>query len=156
MSPEQARAVFAPPGTVRLGGREFVIPKPTPGDAARVHERMRELAARACVSPLAYVNAAAADLAPGVLAEALRAAVAMGSGGGVEPTREAVTRAYDSLEGVRFQVWYYARKACPGLTPDEVAALVPEDARYDAADALLSALGLRDLDPNAPRPAGAS
>ena len=133
------RAVLGTPGVVRVGGREFVVPQPTAGDEARVYEAMRDVAAKACVSPLSYVNANAEGMAPGVLAEALRVAVAMGSGGGVEPTREAVQRAYSSLDGVRFQLWYYARKAEPKLTRQEVADLVGEDDRYDVLDALAAA-----------------
>lgn len=133
------KAVTGAPGVLSLKGREFVLPQPTAGDEARVYDAMRELAAKACVSPLAYVSAAAGELAPAVLAEAVRAAVSLGSGGGVEPTREAVQRAYSSLDGVRFQVWYYARKADKTLAPGEVAALVTEDDRYDVLDALAAA-----------------
>lgn len=134
------KAALGTPGTITLRGRDFAVPQPTAGDAGRVHDRMRELAARDCVSPLAFVNANAPQLSPAVLAESVRAAVAMGSGGGSEPTQAAVQRAYNSLDGVRFQVWYYARKGSPGLTQAEVDSLVAEEDRYDAADALAAAL----------------
>lgn len=134
-----SKAVLGIPGGVSVGGREFVLPQPTARDHALVYEAMRDVAARACVSPLAYVNAAAKDLSPGVLAESLRAAIALGSGGGVEPTREAVQRAYSSLEGVRFQLWYYARKSDKTLTLRDVSALVTEDDRFDLLDALAAA-----------------
>lgn len=133
------KAVFGVPGSVTVRGREFVLPAPTASDLARVHDRMRELAARACVSPIQYVNANAGDLLPGVLAEALRSAIAMGSGGGVEPNREAVVRAYDTLDGVRFRLWFHARKAEPSLTQADVDKLVTDDDRYELADALFEA-----------------
>lgn len=145
-------SVFANPGTVTVRGREFVVPSPTASDLNRVHERMRELAQRQCVSPLAYVNANAEGLLPAVLAESLRAAVAMGSGGGTEPTRESVFRAYDSLDGVRFRLWYHARKALPELTRAEVDKLVDDENRYDVSDALAKATSPADgpADPKAP------
>lgn len=151
------KTIFGIPGTLTLKGREFVIPQPTPADVARVHDRMRELAVSACVHPLASVNAIAGELNPGVLAESVRAAVAMGAGGGVEPTRESVHRQYETLAGVRFRVWFYAKKTTPGLTLDEVNALIPEDDRYDVADALFEAMGLASVDPKSEGPAtGAS
>ena len=133
------KAVLGIPGSVTIAGREFVIPQPTSADVVRVHNRMRELAQRSCVSPLAYVNANAEGLNPVVLSESLRAAIAMGSGGGVEPNRETVFRAYDTLEGVRFRLWYFARKTQPALTQDDVAGLVVEDNVYDVSDALAKA-----------------
>jgi hypothetical protein len=151
------KAAFAIPGTVTVGGREFVVPQPSASDLARVHDRMREIASRACVSPLLAVNAIAKELEPGVAAEAIRAAVAMGSGGGVEPTREAVMRAYDSLDGVRWRLWYSARKTDPGLTQAAVNELVTDENRFEVADALFTATNPA-AGPDAPKapPGGAS
>lgn len=149
------RSVLNIPGGVQVKGRAFVLPVPTAGDVARVHERMRQLAQRDVVSPIAYVAANADALPPVLLAEAVRAAVAMGSGGGAEPTREAVFRAYDTLDGVRFRLWYYARKAEPGLAREAVDALVGEDDVYDVADALVAAHDAGADGPKAP-PGGGS
>lgn len=134
------------PGLLVIGDYEYTVPPPTPGDLARTHDAMREIAQKSCVSPLAFVNAAADTLSPLVLSESVRAAVAMGSGGGVEPTREAILRAYDSLEGVRWQFWYVAKKSDPAVTRGRAAELVTEENRYDVSDALAVATGLRKLD----------
>jgi hypothetical protein len=146
----KARLVLGLPGRLSLGGREFAVPAPTPTDAARTYEAMRELATRSCVSPLAYVNAARDGMDPAVLAEAVRAAVAMGSGGGVEPTREAVLRQYDTLEGVRWRVWYSLRRADATVTREWVESHVTDENRYELIDALDIALGYRSIDPKGP------
>lgn len=153
MKTAQIRSVFAIPGTLTVKGREFVIMPPSSSDVARVHDKMRELATRQCVNPLLAVNAVAGELAPGVLAESLRAAVAIGSGGGIEPTRESIARQYDTLDGIRWRVWFHARKALPALTHSEVESLIGEDDRYDVADALAEALGLNGVDPKSEAPA---
>lgn len=144
-----SRLATGVPGLVTVGGREFVIPAQTPGDAARVHDRMRRLALAGCRSPLEYVAAQPPEAFPypADRLEAIRAAVALGSGGGVEPTREAVVREYGSLAGVRWRLWYHARKTHPDLTQADADALVTDDTVYEVADALEAALGLQELDP---------
>lgn len=151
---DKALSVLGVPGTLTVAGRTFAVPPQTPGDVGRTRDAMRRLALAECSSPLDLVNAHAAKLAPAVFSEAVRQAVAMGSGGGVEPSQEAVLRAYDSLDGVRWRLWYQARKAEPGLARDEVDRLVTDENVYDVADALLDALGLRALDPKGPPASG--
>jgi hypothetical protein len=145
------------PGTVTVKGRAFAVAQPTAADLGRIHEKMRDLATAGCANPLAAVNAAAEGLAPAVLSEAIRHAVSIGSGGGVEPTREAVFRTYDSLDGVRFRLWYLARKCDDKLPKADVDALVGEDDRYEVADALAAATAPA-AGPDSPKapPAGAS
>lgn len=133
-------AALGSPGLVVLAGREIVILPQTPADVARTHEEMRRLAQAGCVSPLDFVTAHREKIDPGSYAEAVRAAVLLGSGGGVEPTREAVLRTYDSLAGVRFRLWFQAKKADANLTREWVAANVTEDNQYEVADALAVAL----------------
>ncbi len=132
--------VIGAANTVQIGDQEFVVPYPTPADMVRVREKMREIASKSCVHPVAAVNAIADTLSGPVLTEALRQAVQISSGGGSEPTQGAIIRAYDSLEGVRFQLWYFARKTNTNLTSAEVEALVTDDNRYDVADALAKAV----------------
>jgi hypothetical protein len=143
-------AIFALPGTLSLGGREFAVAAPTPTDVARTHQEMRRLAAQECLSPLAYVSASAPSLDPATHAEAVRAAVAMGSGGGVEPTRESVFRTYESLAGVRWRVWYAVRKLDGTFTQEQAAKLVTEENVFEVADALSKALGLDSLEKKVP------
>lgn len=133
VSPDAALGI---PGVVTIKGREFVLAQPTAADHRRIHNKMREIAQRGCVSPLEYVNANAAKLDPVVLSEAVRNAILVGSGGGVEPNREAVFQAYDSLEGVRFRLWYLARKANQNLLLTDIEALVTDANFYDVSDAL--------------------
>lgn len=146
-------AVLGVPGVVRLAGRELVVPQPTPADVARVHDHMRRLAQAGCVSPLDFVSAHRDKLDPGTYAESLRAAVLLGSGGGVEPTREAVLRTYDTLEGVRFRLFYAARKGDPAVTREWVNDHVTEDNLYDVSDALAAATD-PGLDPKKVPPSG--
>ena len=145
------KAIFGLPGTLTIAGQTFVIPSPTAGDLARLADRMRELAMPGMANPLMAVNAVATEMHAGVASEAIRHAVAMAAGGGVEPTREAVMRQYQSLAGLRFQVWYFVRKTVPGFTQKQAEELVTEENRYDVADGLIDAQQLpEDAGPKAP------
>lgn len=136
------QTVFAIPGKITVKGREFQIPAPTSTDLARIRDRMRELARRQCVNPLLAVNAIANELAPHVLQAALEMALAKSAGGGVEPTPDAIAQQFETLEGVRFQLWYLASRIQASLKPEDVAALVLEEDRYAVADAIFEATKL--------------
>lgn len=137
---EKALAVLGVPGSVTIKGRTFVIEPRTPRDAARVREQMRQLALPGCTEPLKYVSAQIEDLHPAAAQIATAEALKLGTGGGVEPHEAAIARQYESLDGARFQLWYYARKADKNLTREAVDALVGEDDVYDVVDALVEAL----------------
>lgn len=139
-------AIFGLSGVLNLGGKEYAITPPTAGDAARTHEAMRKLALADCVSPLAYVNANSEVLPPMLLTEAIRTAVTIGSGGGVEPTRENVIRQYESLEGVRWRAWYQASRSEMSLrektAKDAFCSLITEENYFDVSEALARSMGL--------------
>lgn len=148
-------AVAAAPGTLTLGGVPYLVLPPTPGDKARTVERMRELARARCLSPVDYALTHA-HLAPAALALVVSEAIKLGAGGGVEPTAEAVWEQFDTLDGVRWRVWYHLSKTTPAATPEAVAALVTEANRGDVAAALDAALKLEQIDPKGLAPATGS
>lgn len=131
--------IFAEPGKVTVKGKTFRVVAPTASDFARLRSRMRELAQEKCVHPLSAVNAIAEGLSPLVLDRSLSIAINVAAGGGVEPTADAIAREFEGLEGVRYQLWYLARKADPTLTLDTVTELVGEEDRWDVIDALNAA-----------------
>lgn len=150
------------PGWIMLKGKRYAIPKPTAKDLRRIAEQMREFALEGCTHPVLALNPVAKQLDPALLAAAVDAAVGKAAGGPVEPSESAVLRQYGTLAGVRFQFWYLATRddSQKSLSPNEVLELVAEADRYDLADALEVATGLRELDrekddPKA-SPAGAS
>lgn len=147
-------AIFALPGTLALAGRDYTIPAPTATDMARVHDKMRELAGRHIVSPLQYVSLNREQLDPATHAEAVRAAVAMGAGGGVEPTRESVFRAYDTLEGVRWRTWYHISRADAAVKLADLEQLVTDENYWDVGSALQKALGLEQIEKKATSESG--
>lgn len=132
----------AEPGTLRLGGRCFVIAEPTAADMLRVAKRMRELARAQAPPRLAAVAALKDALPPDVFAAAVREAVALGPAAAPDPTDGEVREQFTELEGVRWQVWYFASKAAPDLTPGAVAEWVTADNRFAALDQLNAALGM--------------
>lgn len=142
----KALVLSGAPGTMTIGDRTFAIDQPTPRDSAIILAEMKKQARATVVSPLVYVNAHAEQLHPGVFAEAIRSAVSLGSGGGIEPTREKIMEQYDTLEGVRWRFWYQARKLDATLTQKSVAELITEENFYEAADALYVAIGAKSLD----------
>jgi hypothetical protein len=144
------KAIFATPGILKLDGREYVVQPPSPTDVMCVHERMTELAGEAMTSPLAYVSANRELLDPATFEVAVRAAVAMGAGGGSEPTPESVSRQYRSLEGIRWRVWYAIKKSDPTFTQEQAAKLVTEENRFEIMTALDRALGLEKLEKKVP------
>jgi hypothetical protein len=138
-----------------VGGREFVILPPTPRDMIATTQRMRELAQAQYISPLDY--ALKHTHLPAVqLSIAVSEAIKLGSGKALKATDEEVWEQYDSLEGVRWRLWWHASQTAPGLTLTEVAALVPDGEHLRVADALNAALKFRELDPNAQAPATGS
>lgn len=143
-------AIFALPGQLTIGSREFVIAAPSPTDKARVHRKMKELATRSCVSPLVYVSRSKDDLDPVSFTEAIRAAVTIGSGGGVQPHREAVMDAYETLEGIRYRVWAAVVKSEKSITQKEIDGLVNDENYYEVEENLNKALGLDDVEKKAP------
>lgn len=140
----------AAPGTLVIGGRSFTIPPITLADKFRVAERMQELAQVKCLSPVDYA-AQHTHLPPAVFAVMMSEALKLGSGsgqaGGVKPTTEAVWDEYATLDGIRYRVWYHVSRGLPAFTPEEAAALVTADNRFDASDALDKALKLDRIDP---------
>lgn len=130
------KTIDAAPGMVTIRGRQFAIMSPTKTDTQRIREKMVELARMECMNPIQAVEIIKDKLSPDILHTALTIAIGKASGGGAEPTHEAVVRAYDSLAGVRFQFWYMARKSLGSLTQDEVTNLIGDDDVYDLADAL--------------------
>ena len=139
------------PGVLEIGERRFVILPPTPRDMLAIGQRMKELARAKCVSPLDYVLKHT-SLTPTMLAVAVNEAIKLGSGGGVDPSPDAVWEQYSSLEGVRFQVWHYAKKAHGTLLLEEVEKLVTEDNLFDVGESLDKALRFGGLDPKKATP----
>lgn len=139
------RLVESGPGSITVKGRTFTIPAPTPTDLMRIRDKMREYALRECTHPLLAVNAIAKELAPQVLAEAMRIAVQQASGGGAEPSDDAIRRQFQTVEGIRFQFWYLANRGGTRITEKEVAELIDEEMRYDIDDAIYQATQLGEL-----------
>jgi hypothetical protein len=137
--------VTSAPGSVTIRGKTFAIPEPTPTDLSRIRNKMRELALASCTSPILAVNAVAKDLAPAVLAAAIADAVRQMAGGGVEPSDDAVRRQFQTVEGVRFQLWYLANRGGARLTLDEAAGLVDEENVFEVDDAIYAATQLGNL-----------
>lgn len=136
------KQVSSSPGSLTVRGQTFAIPEPTPTDLTRIREKMREFALESCTSPLLAVDAVAKQLAPPVLAAALREAVQQASGGGVEPSDDAVRRQFQTVRGVRFQLWYLAKRGGARLTFEETAALVDDENVYEVDDAIFEATQL--------------
>lgn len=143
------------PGLLKLGGREFVVLPAKNRDLLATNTRMKELARDRCVSPLDYVLGHA-HLAPGAMTAAIAEAIKIGSGGGVEPTPEAVWDQYTTLEGVRWRVYYHVSRVLKDFKPEDAAKLVTDDNVLDAAEALDAALNFRALDEKKETPAPAS
>jgi hypothetical protein len=138
-----------------VGGRAFVVLPPTPRDMLNVNQRMTELAQAQYRSPLDYA-CSHTHLPPVLLALSVSEAIKLGSGKALKATRDEIWDQYQTLEGVRWRVWYHASQTTPGLTLDEVAALVPDGEHITVAEALDAALSFKELDPNAQAPATGS
>ncbi len=142
----------------RLGdvlGRPLTVQWPTPGDLFTIEERMLELAARWCVSPLKLVYLTPeSDLAGADRQNALSFALDKASGGGVAPSGLAMARAYNSVDGLRYRLWRLTRRTHPEVTEADIAGLVTESNRPDVIDALDGLL--RALDPGKGPPATGS
>src|SRR5579871_5595849 len=129
MTPEEKTKLVGTAGKnlAAVLGRELVVQWPTPGDLFTIDEKMVEIAARGCLSPLAHVHAIPAKLLAGEdRLHAIAVAVEKGAGGGATPNGMLIGRAYNSLEGLRYRLWRLTRRTHPDLTEEDVAALVTE------------------------------
>lgn len=148
---ESVEQLAKAPGVLKIGERQFVILPPTPRDMLAVGTRMRELARSRCVSPLDYVLKHT-HLNPAALSLALREAIALGAGPPIKLDPESVWEQYDTIEGLRFRVWYHVSRAHKDFTPEQAEELVTEDNLFDVADALNQALRFGELDPKKETP----
>lgn len=158
-----ASAFDRTPGLLSLGGREFVILRPTTQDMIATTERMTELAREQCLTPLDWVLKYHGHLPGAALALAVREAIALGSGsgeapkgepatGGREPSPEFVWKQYATLAGVRWRVWRHVSRALPAFTLKDAEALVTADNVADVMETLDAALKLASIDPEKKTP----
>jgi hypothetical protein len=108
------------PGTVKIGERILLVSDLTPGQYMTLYNECRRQVLAELQTPLQSVMADIRKLPPEFQEVAIRAAVAQQSGGGSEPTREAIAARMNHPEGVRFHVWLMARGNHPGLTLEEI------------------------------------
>ncbi len=131
--------------TLSLGGRELTLQWPTPSDQLTIEDKMVSIAQKLfCTNPLVHVHAIPQEEFNGPdRIYALERALALGSGGGAEPSVTSVVRAYNSVDGLRYRIWRLTRRTMPELSESDVATFITEDNRpdvIDALDQLLSAL----------------
>jgi hypothetical protein len=160
----QNHTIASAPGLLKLGGREFVILRPTSRDLLAVSERMTAFAREQCLTPLEWVLKLHAHLPAALLSVAVREAIALGAGSGQgtdekptagrEPTDDLVWKQYHTLAGVRWRVWYAVSRVPEGkFTLDDAAGLVTDDNLFIAAAELDAACKFGELDPKKKTPA---
>lgn len=145
-------ALSSAPGVLTLGDKTFVILPPTPRDMLATMTRMKEFARAKCVSPLDFVLRHM-TLPPAALALAVGEAIKIGSGGGIEPTQEAIWEQYATRAGVRWRVWYHVSRVLKDFKPADVEPLVTDDNLLDAQEALDAALRFEDISKEKKTPA---
>lgn len=125
---------------LEIDGRTFLIPPMTVEDHFTVMAEMRLQAKKKLLSPIEHLQAVAGQLNPAFLAQAVREAVALGSGGGSEPTQADQSDQYASEEGLAWRFWYHHQKVNPAFALMEAERLVRQVGRWKFALLLEQAL----------------
>jgi hypothetical protein len=131
---DQSEAVLAPPGTLRVGSRTFIIRPPAASDYAALHAELRKQVQAQMVAPIEAANRRVSEaeragkpLSPSVVEVLVRLALAAESKGEkVEPTEQQIQQQLQTLEGGHWYVWTLAQKADGRLTLGEVQSLLPD------------------------------
>lgn len=127
------------PLTIPDGGT-YLIPAPTVEDVFAVAAEMRLQAKKKLLSPIEHLQSVAGNLNPAFLAAAIKEALALGSGGGSEPTVAAQNDQYVSEEGLAWRFWYYHHKVNPNFSLIEAGKAVESAGRWKFAALLEEAL----------------
>ena len=137
-------------GLLQLGDRTFVVSPPTDADMATLAGELRRLAKLKAVSPLAAVMEEFDRLPPAMREMAVKAAVGQGGKAQAEPTSDQMAAQLYDAEGIRFWVWWLARKEQPALTLKDLEPLVTPANVLEVLVRLQMATKLERLDPLSP------
>jgi hypothetical protein len=142
MLSDQANELAAgAPGVLPLGGTDYLVAPATDKTGILVRNWVKGR----LKTPVQAVAEAVKHLPPAVRAEAMRAAVAQQAGGS-EVTEEAAREILLSLDGCRFLAWTHLKPPTnPGLTREQLDALITEDNYLDVFADLDRATGMGDL-----------
>ncbi len=124
----------------------FTVRTPTVEDMLCVAWMMRDLAKKSCLNPVEWVAATCSHINPIFLAEALKQAVQLGSGGGAEPTAALQEEQYQTEEGLAMRLHYHVTRTYPDFTLELARSIVKQDGRWVIATKLEEALQDPKLD----------
>lgn len=124
--------------TTSLG--TFPVAKPSVEDVFEVAAEMRLQAKKKLLNPVEFVAAMASSLTPQLLEVALRQAVALGSGGGSEPSVATQNDQYVSEDGLAWRLYYHAVKLTPSFTLLTASKIIAADGRWKVSIALEEAI----------------
>ena len=143
-------------GLLHLGDKTLVVRSPGDADFAFLAGELRRLAKLKCKSPLAALAEEFASLPAEMKALAMKEAVALKSGGEVEPTQDQIAAQIYDPEGCRVWVWWLAREDQPGLTLAGVSELINAANVVEVLAELARATGLKRAFPNSSGPTSSS
>ncbi len=120
---DRNEAVTGAPGTIDLGGQTYLVAQPTDEDFATLRSHLKAK----LDSPLKAIADDLKYLAPADRAEAIKAAVALKTGGGAELTPQYVQEQLMQPPGAAFLAWLLVRRNHPDVKLDDVKAAVTGD-----------------------------
>lgn len=146
MDQQQANdAATGAPGTVVVGEKIYLVSQPTDADFVTLRKHLRELFGRSAKSPLKAIMDDLKMLPLHLQAEAIKAAVQQQSGGGSEPTADAMQSILYTPEGCCFWLWLLARKNDRALDIQTVRASITEENVDDILAQIMRATASEDV-----------
>jgi len=141
---EANESIAAAKGTITLGGQTYLVDPMTERTFGTLSKWLRKRLA----DPLAAIAASLAGLPKHLQEIAVREAVALKAGGGVEMTRSHIEQQLMEPEPCAFLLWVLVRGNHPNTTHAELTALVQAGNPEAVLAELYDAAGLRDLEKN--------
>lgn len=140
MSTENNRAALAAPVAISVGELNLLASPPTPADFLVIRDELCRqcVAAGQVMDPIKALGSSLKDLPPEYRSEAIREAIALKSGGGVEPSPDALQARMYTPDGAAFVLWLLASRNHQGLKLEEVRGVVGD---ADVARSVLAQLG---------------
>lgn len=147
---EANEAISAAKGTISLGGTTFLVSPVTERIFATLSKWLRKRLA----DPISSIAASLAALPKHLQEIAVREAVQLKAGGGVEMTKSYVEQQLYEPEPCAFLVWLLIKESHPSMTHEQTTKLVQESGVENVLSELYEAAGLKGLEGNENGPIG--
>jgi hypothetical protein len=141
MTDEANDVITGAPGTIELGGKTYLVGQPDD----QVFATLKGYLAERLQSPFQAIADDLKFLSAADREAAIRAAVALKAGGGVDVTQAFADKQLRQPHGCAFLAWLLIRKEQPEAKLEDIHKAVTQDAVIDVLAKLYTAAGMDSL-----------